>query len=53
MGWQTADWLYYGGEAVDRLVFVKDAATGEVLSVDVPFLRAKLTSGYYSRYNEE
>jgi len=39
MGWTLTDWIYYGGEPMDRLVFVKDAGTGEVLGVDVPWLR--------------
>ena len=34
------DWLYYGSEPVDRVVFVRDAATGAVLGVEVPFLRS-------------
>ena len=37
--WSVADWVYYGGEAVDRVVFVKDKKTGDVLGVDFPFLR--------------
>ncbi|KAL8347443.1 hypothetical protein RB601_003117 [Gaeumannomyces tritici] len=40
--WTFADWLHYGGEAVERIVFVKDRATGEVLGVEVPFLRTGL-----------
>jgi hypothetical protein len=42
--WQTADWFYYGNEAVDRLVFLKDAASQDIVGVDVPFLRASLES---------
>jgi len=38
--WQLADWLYYGGEPMDRVVFVKDAETGEVLGLEVPYLRS-------------
>lgn len=38
--WQYADWLYYGGEPMDRVVFVKDAGTGEVLGLEVPYLRS-------------
>ena len=37
--WSLADWLHYGSEPVDRLVFVKDAVTGEVLGLNIPFLR--------------
>ncbi|KAK4153517.1 beta-lactamase/transpeptidase-like protein [Chaetomidium leptoderma] len=39
LSWTLADWIHYGSESVDRVVFVKDAKTGEVLSLDVPFLR--------------
>ena len=38
--WQTADWIYYGGEAIDRVVFVRDERTGHVVGAEVPFLRA-------------
>ena len=37
--WQTIDSLYYGGEPVDRFVFVREKGNGNVLSVRVPFLR--------------
>ncbi|SPO04026.1 uncharacterized protein DNG_06709 [Cephalotrichum gorgonifer] len=40
--WTLADWLHYGREPLDRFVFVRDAGTGEVLGVEVPFLRAGL-----------
>lgn len=40
--WAFADWLHYGGEAIERVVFVKDAATREVLGVEIPFLRSGL-----------
>jgi len=43
--WAFADWLYYAGEPIDRVVFVRDAATGAVLGVEVPFLR----SGFLAR----
>jgi hypothetical protein len=43
--WQTADWLYYGGEAVDRIVIVRDEATGHVIGIEIPFLRAILYRG--------
>ncbi|KAK0648029.1 beta-lactamase/transpeptidase-like protein [Cercophora newfieldiana] len=36
--WKLVDWLYYGGQSVDRIVFVKDER-GEVIGVEVPFLR--------------
>lgn len=37
--WSVADWVYYGGEALDRVVFIKDKDSGEVLGVEFPFLR--------------
>lgn len=40
--WQTADWLYYGGEALDRIVFEIDRKAGRVIGVDIPFLRSGL-----------
>lgn len=40
--WVLADWLYYGHESVDRLVFAKDGRTGHVLGLEVPFLRSGL-----------
>jgi hypothetical protein len=38
--WQTAAWLYYGGEALDRVVFKVNRTAGEVIGVDIPFLRS-------------
>lgn len=37
--WAVTDWIYYGQQSVDRLVFVKDAETGDVVGLEVPFLR--------------
>ncbi|KAK0737325.1 beta-lactamase/transpeptidase-like protein [Apiosordaria backusii] len=39
LSWTLVDWLHYGSEPIDRIVFVKDAVTGEVIGLDVPFLR--------------
>lgn len=39
--WTLPDWIHYGGEAVDRVVFMKDATTGRVLGLDAPFLRTQ------------
>ncbi|GAB1319767.1 Beta-lactamase transpeptidase [Madurella fahalii] len=39
LSWTVVDWLYYGSEPTDRVVFVKDAQTGSVLGLEVPFLR--------------
>ncbi|KAH7230871.1 beta-lactamase/transpeptidase-like protein [Fusarium solani] len=38
--WVAGDWTYYGNESLDRLVFVRDALTREVLGVDIPILRS-------------
>lgn len=38
--WQTAAWLYYGGEALDRVVFKVNRTAGQVIGVDIPFLRS-------------
>ncbi|KAL2009015.1 hypothetical protein VTN00DRAFT_7209 [Thermoascus crustaceus] len=37
--WNTADLLYYGGEPMDRVVFVVDTREKRVVGVEVPFLR--------------
>ncbi|KAK3291034.1 beta-lactamase/transpeptidase-like protein [Chaetomium fimeti] len=37
--WTLADWMYYGSQSADRVMFVKDAETGSVLGLDAPFLR--------------
>lgn len=37
--WTLADWMYYGGQPLDRLVFVRNGETGEVVGLEVPFLR--------------
>jgi hypothetical protein len=42
VGWQTADWFYYGGEAVDRVVAVRGSTSGELVGFEVPYLRAEL-----------
>jgi Beta-lactamase len=41
--WETVDLVYFGHEPVDRVVFVKDIEGGEVLGLDVPFLRSNGT----------
>lgn len=38
--WQTSSWLYYGGEALDRIVFSVDRKAGKVVGVDIPVLRS-------------
>lgn len=44
--WQTRDWMVYGGEALDRVVFVVDRAReGVVVGVEVPGVRSGLLVG--------
>ncbi|KAH7072552.1 beta-lactamase/transpeptidase-like protein [Paraphoma chrysanthemicola] len=37
--WQTVDWFYYGNEAVDRVVVIRNGE-GVVIGWEIPFLRA-------------
>jgi hypothetical protein len=41
-GWQTADWIWYGGEGLDRVVFVRSVESGEIIGVEFPALRSGL-----------
>lgn len=43
LAWEAVDWIYYGHEAVDRFVFIKDADTGQVIGFEAPFLREVAT----------
>ena len=38
--WQTIDWIYYGSESVDKIVFTVDKDKGQVVGVEIPFLRS-------------
>jgi hypothetical protein len=38
--WTLNDWIQYGGEPVDRILVVRDEKTGEVVGLEVPFLRS-------------
>jgi actin-related protein 6 len=40
--WQTVDWMTYGGISLDKIVFVVDKRSGDVLGVEVPTLRGGL-----------
>ncbi|KAJ0421932.1 beta-lactamase/transpeptidase-like protein [Aspergillus carlsbadensis] len=40
--WQTVDWMTYGGIGLDKIVFVVDKTSGDVLGVEVPGLRGGL-----------
>ncbi|KAF6834601.1 beta-lactamase family protein [Colletotrichum plurivorum] len=44
ISWTLNDWIHYGTEPVDRLVFVRDSRTMELLGVELPFLRSGLLS---------
>ncbi|KAI0454104.1 beta-lactamase/transpeptidase-like protein [Xylaria acuta] len=38
--WTVTDWMYYGSEPIDRIVFVLDAESGEVVGLEIPYLRS-------------
>ncbi|KAK2757284.1 hypothetical protein FQN54_004798 [Arachnomyces sp. PD_36] len=40
--WMITDWLYYGGESFERVVFEIDSETEQVIGVEIPFLRSGL-----------
>lgn len=44
LGWTTAGWIYYGNKALDRLIFVKDAESGMVVGLEIPYLRTRTLS---------
>lgn len=42
LAWILTDWIHYGSEPLDRMVFVLDSADRHVVGVEVPFLRTGL-----------
>ncbi|KAI0465593.1 beta-lactamase/transpeptidase-like protein [Xylaria cf. heliscus] len=40
--WTVTDWMYYGSEPIDRIVFVLDADSGDVVGLEIPYLRSGL-----------
>lgn len=40
--WQAVDWVYYGGKPIEKIVFVVERETREVVGVEVPGLRGDL-----------
>ncbi|KAI0535261.1 beta-lactamase/transpeptidase-like protein [Xylaria digitata] len=38
--WTLIDWMYYGSEPIDRIVFVLDAESGDVVGLEIPYLRS-------------
>lgn len=38
--WTVTDWMYYGSEPIDRIVFVLDAESGHVIGLEIPYLRS-------------
>lgn len=40
--WQMVDWMTYGGIGLDKIVFVVEKGSGDVLGVEVPALRGGL-----------
>jgi hypothetical protein len=39
MGWMFGDWVHYGGEPLDRVLFYRDENASEVVGFEAPFLR--------------
>ncbi len=37
--WSLGDWLHYGSEPIDRVVFIREKETGEVVGLEFPYLR--------------
>ncbi|PGH12652.1 hypothetical protein AJ79_04150 [Helicocarpus griseus UAMH5409] len=40
LSWQLADWVTYGGQGIDKVVFVLEEKSREVVGVEVPALRS-------------
>ena len=38
--WQTSNWVWYGGEPLDRIWFVRHAEAGDLIAVEFPALRS-------------
>lgn len=38
--WTLSDWIHYGSEPLDRVVFVLDPDERQVLGIEVPFIRS-------------
>jgi hypothetical protein len=45
-GWQTADWIWYGGEGLDRIVFVRSVESGKIIGAEFPALRSGILEKY-------
>jgi hypothetical protein len=45
--WQLVDWMRYGGEALDRIVFVVEKNSGMVVGAEVPVLREGLLIKFF------
>ncbi|KAI1354720.1 beta-lactamase/transpeptidase-like protein [Xylaria sp. FL0043] len=39
LAWTLTDWMYYGSEPIDRIVFVLGDETGVVVGLEIPYLR--------------
>lgn len=39
LGWTTMGWLYYGNEALDCLVFIREVRSRKVVGLEIPYLR--------------
>ncbi|PGH33193.1 hypothetical protein GX50_03954 [[Emmonsia] crescens] len=40
LSWQLADWVTYGGQGIDKVVFILEEASRYVVGVEIPFLRS-------------
>lgn len=40
LAWMLTDWIYYGSEPLDRIVFLVDAEKGDVVGLEIPYLRS-------------
>jgi hypothetical protein len=38
--WTIGDWLHYGSEPLDRIVFLRSSETGDIVGLELPFLRS-------------
>ncbi|KAI1427779.1 beta-lactamase/transpeptidase-like protein [Xylaria sp. FL1777] len=42
LSWTLTDWMYYGSEPIDRIVFVLDAKSGDIIGLEIPYLRSEV-----------
>ncbi|KAI0812997.1 beta-lactamase/transpeptidase-like protein [Xylaria sp. FL0064] len=42
LAWTLTDWMYYGSEPIDRIVFLLDDETRDVVGLEIPYLRSEV-----------